>query len=117
MKFLGTILLLIAIVSLSLRAEEIILASNEAYTGFGDFSSGWQSFTVKENVSITRVDLFVKAAGVGEDFTVNLSEYDPWQGVFGISSESKTVTKEFFNSEPNGKWVSVVWDTPRSDAI
>lgn len=94
------------------HADERILASNEAHTGFGDFSSGWQSFTVKENVTVSRIDLFVKAVGVGENFTVDVCEYDPWGDTTGNPSASRIILKESFNTATEGKWVSAIWEIP-----
>jgi len=112
MKLYKLLPILAIVVSSVTNAEERILASNEAYTGFADFSSVWQSFTVKENITITRIDLFAKAVGVGENFSVYICEYDPWEESFSEPSESKTILKEEFNSEPLGSWVSAIWETP-----
>ncbi len=112
MHRLKTIPLLITLTGMLLHAEQRVLISNEIYSGFGDFSSVWQSFTVKESITISQVDLYVRAVNIGEDFAISISEYDPWEGTAGTSSESITVTKESFNTAATGAWVSASWDTP-----
>lgn len=90
---------------------QVLLQENLSYTGYSDVSDGGQSFTLIKPISITEIQLKAEAVNGGSDFTVYITEYDPWNHVHGENLGQKRIDRETVESLMGDAWISIAFDT------
>jgi hypothetical protein len=106
----SVLIILLVVLRPTIANGQVVLAENAIYGGYVDSSDLGQSFTVADNISISKVDLNVAAVNGGAGFTVYISSYDPWNHIHGERLCEKFVDGVGFGEYPNGSWIAVDFD-------